>query len=198
MGGHQAKGLEASPHKGSGESSPASTSLISTAPTIGGDLTTVVAQHSPENTLSSPKHGSPDASIDAMLKSTFFSPNSKFFQDRDTPEKQQRQLVLAETPTRDSRWIPTQPSSQYKSRNNAAFGKNYNSGNSGYRSSKTWYSPENQRYHDYLVIRNAMRRLFKKAEISKWSYDDYIKHLEAMLASKKAYLAKVTYTRLQF
>ncbi|KAF1962921.1 hypothetical protein CC80DRAFT_362314, partial [Byssothecium circinans] len=63
-------------------------------------------------------------------------------------------------------------------------------GGGGYRSSRTWLSPENQRQQEFQVVRNSMRRLFKKSEVAQMNFDDYIKHVNAVLESKKARLAK--------
>ncbi|KAF2639163.1 hypothetical protein P280DRAFT_403036 [Massarina eburnea CBS 473.64] len=81
--------------------------------------------------------------------------------------------------------MPAYPAQRYK-RHPTPFG----GGGGGYRSSRTWLSPENQRQQEFQVIRNAMRRLFKKSEVAQMTYDDYIKHLEAVLASKTARLAQ--------
>ncbi|PVI07132.1 hypothetical protein DM02DRAFT_622503 [Periconia macrospinosa] len=169
------------------------TSSVSASTTLGGDASPAFGQmKSPKTTLSSPKNASPDAGVNALLSSAFFKSDSQFFKESDDNQVDQQQGSPVQNRLQTPRYIPTQPSSHYRSRNNGAFGKNQSN---GYRSSKSWYSPENQRFHDFQVIRNAMRRLFKKADVAKWTYDDYIKHLEAMLASKSAYLAKILATR---
>ncbi|KAF2256834.1 hypothetical protein BU26DRAFT_413186 [Trematosphaeria pertusa] len=66
----------------------------------------------------------------------------------------------------------------------------WHGGGGGYRSSRTWVSPDAQHMQEFLLIRNSMRRLFKHSELFKWKYQDYIAHREAMLASKTAALAK--------
>ncbi|KAF9738062.1 hypothetical protein PMIN02_001094 [Paraphaeosphaeria minitans] len=58
----------------------------------------------------------------------------------------------------------------------------------GYRTSRTWVSSEAQLHQEFVIIRNAMRRLFKNSEVAKWKLQDYTAHKEGMLASKKATL----------
>ncbi|KAF2272915.1 uncharacterized protein EI97DRAFT_349819, partial [Westerdykella ornata] len=60
----------------------------------------------------------------------------------------------------------------------------------GFRNSHTWVSDDTKLMQDWLVIRNAMRRLFRHSEVAKWKYTDYIAHREAMIASAKARLDK--------
>jgi hypothetical protein len=43
---------------------------------------------------------------------------------------------------------------------------------------------------DFIITRNAMRRLFKKSDLAKWKYTDFIAHREAMLASEKAHVER--------
>ncbi|KAF1851998.1 uncharacterized protein K460DRAFT_260159, partial [Cucurbitaria berberidis CBS 394.84] len=62
-------------------------------------------------------------------------------------------------------------------------------GGSGYRSSRTWMSPDQQAQQEFMVIRNAMRRLFKNSEVAKWKISDYIAHREAIVASQASRLA---------
>ncbi|KAJ4297683.1 hypothetical protein N0V90_005577 [Kalmusia sp. IMI 367209] len=64
------------------------------------------------------------------------------------------------------------------------------SGGGGYRSSRTWVSPDAQHNQEFLMTRNSMRRLFKHSDVAKWKLQDFIAHREAMIASKKAALAK--------
>lgn len=59
----------------------------------------------------------------------------------------------------------------------------------GHRSSRTWMSQDTQAMQEFMVIRNAMRRQFRNADVSKWRYTDYIAHREAMLASEANRLA---------
>ncbi|KAF2689734.1 hypothetical protein K458DRAFT_276016, partial [Lentithecium fluviatile CBS 122367] len=63
-------------------------------------------------------------------------------------------------------------------------------GGGGFRNSRTWVSPDTQHMQEFMIIRNAMRRLFKHSEVAKWRISDYIAHREAMIASKKNLLAK--------
>lgn len=58
----------------------------------------------------------------------------------------------------------------------------------GIKTSRTWISPDQKHMQDFVVIRNAMRRLFKNSDIAKWKYSDYVAHREAMVASQKALL----------
>jgi len=60
----------------------------------------------------------------------------------------------------------------------------------GFRSSRTWVSPDTQYQQEFTIVRNSMRRLFKHSEVAKWKLPDYIAHREAMVASQKAALAK--------
>ncbi|KAF2866087.1 hypothetical protein BDV95DRAFT_505456, partial [Massariosphaeria phaeospora] len=64
-------------------------------------------------------------------------------------------------------------------------------GSGSYRNSRTWVSPDQQHMSEFLVVRNAMRRLFKNSDVAKWKYSDYIAHKEAMLASEKANLDRI-------
>lgn len=59
----------------------------------------------------------------------------------------------------------------------------------GYRNSRTWMSPDQQAHQEFLVVRNAMRRLFKHSEVAKWKVSDYIAHREAVVASQASRLA---------
>jgi hypothetical protein len=47
-------------------------------------------------------------------------------------------------------------------------------------------APETKHMQDFVIIRNAMRRLFKQSDVAKWRLADYIAHREAMIASDKA------------
>jgi hypothetical protein len=60
-----------------------------------------------------------------------------------------------------------------------------------FRHSKTWVSADSKAMQDFVIVRNAMRRLFKHSEVSKWRYSDYIAHREAMVASEKARLGRL-------
>ncbi|KAH4798949.1 hypothetical protein HBI56_201420 [Parastagonospora nodorum] len=62
-------------------------------------------------------------------------------------------------------------------------------GGANFRNSRTWMSADAQAMQEFMVIRNAMRRQFKNSEVSKWKYNDYIAHREAMLASQANLLA---------
>ncbi|KAI4626422.1 hypothetical protein J4E83_003572 [Alternaria metachromatica] len=76
---------------------------------------------------------------------------------------------------------------------NSRFGAGYNGRGGGgagtYRNSRTWMSPDAQVQQEFLMIRNAMRRLFKNSDVSKWKLSDYVAHKEAMLASQANKLA---------
>lgn len=60
----------------------------------------------------------------------------------------------------------------------------------GIRHSRTWVSEDAKMMQDWVVTRNAMRRLFRHSEVAKWKYSDYVAHREAMVASAKALLNK--------
>ncbi|KAG9185775.1 hypothetical protein G6011_07106 [Alternaria panax] len=62
-------------------------------------------------------------------------------------------------------------------------------GDGGFRQSRTWMSPDAQVQQEFLMVRNAMRRLFKNSDIAKWKLSDYVAHKEAMLASQTNKLA---------
>lgn len=67
---------------------------------------------------------------------------------------------------------------------------NPRNGAAGYRNSRTWMSRDQQAQQEFMVVRNAMRRLFKYSEVAQWKLPDYIAHREAMVASQAARLAK--------
>jgi hypothetical protein len=62
-------------------------------------------------------------------------------------------------------------------------------GGGSFRNSRTWLSTDAQAMQEFMVIRNAMRRQFKNADVAKWKYTDYIAHREAMVASQASMLA---------
>jgi hypothetical protein len=62
-------------------------------------------------------------------------------------------------------------------------------GAASFRNSRTWISPDAQVQQEFLMVRNAMRRLFKNSDIAKWKLSDYAAHKEAMLASQANKLA---------
>jgi hypothetical protein len=62
-------------------------------------------------------------------------------------------------------------------------------GSGSFRNSRTWMSADAQAMQEFMVIRNAMRRQFKNADIAKWKVTDYVAHREAMLASQANVLA---------
>ncbi|KAL1792390.1 hypothetical protein ACET3X_008897 [Alternaria dauci] len=83
----------------------------------------------------------------------------------------------AHVPVRDFR-SNRHPGALYGGRDGAVF-----------RQSRTWMSPDTQVQQEFLMVRNAMRRLFKNSEIAKWKLGDYVAHKEAMLASQATKLA---------
>jgi hypothetical protein len=62
-------------------------------------------------------------------------------------------------------------------------------GGGGFRNSRTWMSPDAQATQEFMIVRNAMRRQFKNADVSKWKYNDYIAHREAMVVAQATRLA---------
>ncbi|CAO2650874.1 Nn.00g091710.m01.CDS01 [Neocucurbitaria sp. VM-36] len=76
------------------------------------------------------------------------------------------------------------------SNSRAAASHNPRNGAASYRNSRTWMSRDQQTQQEFMVIRNAMRRLFKNSEVSKWKLSDYIAHREAMVASQANQLAR--------
>ncbi|CAI6252998.1 unnamed protein product [Periconia digitata] len=192
MAGKKGDGKAAAPGKGVAGSQHSPTTSDSSGSTLGGHATPAVAQQSPMSAVRSSAHDSFNSGLEELLRSGFFAKNNPLYTERDIPNGGQQSSSPIEAPTRPARYVPTQPAYQHRARNAGAWGKNQAN---NYRSSRTWHSPEAQRYHDYQLVRNAMRRLFKKSEVAKWTYDDYIKHLEATLASKKAHLDKVLATK---
>jgi hypothetical protein len=63
-------------------------------------------------------------------------------------------------------------------------------GAAGFRNSRTWISPDAQAQQEFLIVRNAMRRLFKHSDVAKWKLSDYVAHREAMVASQANQLAR--------
>jgi hypothetical protein len=72
--------------------------------------------------------------------------------------------------------------------NGTSYAPYHRGGFQNFRNSRTWVSPENKHMQEFVIIRNAMRRLFKHSDVAKWKYGDYIAHKEAMVASQKAQL----------
>jgi hypothetical protein len=75
---------------------------------------------------------------------------------------------------------------------NHRFGAPYSGrgGAAGFRNSKTWISPDAQAQQEFLLVRNAMRRLFKNSDVAMWKLSDYVAHREAMVASQAHHLAR--------
>lgn len=120
--------------------------------------------------------------------------NSRFFQSGARPFDNNGSTSLA---SKDTGFRPPKgPFEQtrpYKFRNQGT--GFHQGGGGGFRTSRTWISPDAQHHHEFQIIRNAMKRLFKYSEVAKWKFEDYIAHREAMLASQKARLAKVVAQR---
>jgi hypothetical protein len=74
-------------------------------------------------------------------------------------------------------------------RNGSPFSGRVGAGGGGFRNSCTWMSPDVQAMQEFMVIRNAMRRQFKNAEVSKWKFNDYIAHREVMVVAQATRLA---------
>jgi hypothetical protein len=76
--------------------------------------------------------------------------------------------------------------------NNHRLGAPYNGrgGAAGFRNSRTWMSPDAQAQQEFLMVRNAMRRMFKHSDVAKWKLSDYVAHREAMVASQAAQLER--------
>jgi hypothetical protein len=64
----------------------------------------------------------------------------------------------------------------YSSPSPGSAARGYNS----QRNTRTWLSPEAQATQGLMMVRNAVRRTFKNAEIAKWKIADYISHQQAM------------------
>ncbi|KAF2263160.1 hypothetical protein CC78DRAFT_569190 [Lojkania enalia] len=64
------------------------------------------------------------------------------------------------------------------------------SNHSSFRSSRTWMAREPREHQEFLVVRNAMRRLFKKSDVAQWKFPDYVAHRSAMVAAEKERLSR--------
>lgn len=98
----------------------------------------------------------------------------------------QRGLVRHESP--HSKQPATRYASnalRYSSTPNARTAGRYNNNNN-----HTWSSGNSLAQQEFMVIRNAMRRQFKHADVAKWKLSDYIEHREATLASQAKRLAE--------
>jgi hypothetical protein len=86
--------------------------------------------------------------------------------------------------------VPTGPVRREDNiRTGNSFGGRGGGGSGNFRNSRTWLSTDAQVMQEFMVIRNAMRRQFKNADVAKWKYTDYIAHREAMVASEASMLA---------
>lgn len=63
------------------------------------------------------------------------------------------------------------------------------------RNSRIWISDEARTAQYFLVVRNAMKRQFKNAEVAKWKVADYVAHREAVMASNARKLARQAQSR---
>ncbi|KAF2470622.1 uncharacterized protein BDR25DRAFT_195931, partial [Lindgomyces ingoldianus] len=57
------------------------------------------------------------------------------------------------------------------------------------RPSNTWVSEDTKTYQEFLVVRNAMRRLFRHSEVAQMKFPDYVAHKEAVMEAKQKELA---------
>jgi hypothetical protein len=82
-------------------------------------------------------------------------------------------------------------------RNNHHFGpeNGFSCGSGRQRNARIWMSEETRAAQEYLVIRNAMRRLFKNADVAKWKIEDYIAHREATMVSAAKKLSQQAQNR---
>lgn len=95
-------------------------------------------------------------------------------------------INLIETPLSPTHNIPDTSRGSPSRYNNIGAANNHSRSN--FRNSRTWMSPDTKHMQDFVIVRNAMRRLFKNSEVAKWKYADYIAHREAVIASEKATL----------
>jgi hypothetical protein len=69
-------------------------------------------------------------------------------------------------------------------------GNGYQTGGGSPRNTRTWVSEDARAAHEFLIIRNSMKRLFKNSEVAKWKVADYIAHREATRVSAVKKLAR--------
>lgn len=125
--------------------------------------------------------------VSAITNSPFWKPGAHFVANNNIRSEQSGPLA-----PRDLRPL--------RARNGHGFGHGSQAATlsgTGFRSSRTWISPEAQHQQEFLVVRNSMRRLFKNSEVAKWKFSDYTAHKEAMIEARKAALDRVLQRREQ-
>ena len=125
--------------------------------------------------------------LSAITSSPFWKPGAQFGSSNDIRPEQPGPLA-----SRDLRPL--------RARSGHGFGHGSQPATfagSGFRSSRTWISPEAQHQQEFLVVRNSMRRLFKNSEVAKWKFSDYTAHKEAMIEARKAALDRAVQQREQ-
>jgi hypothetical protein len=152
--------------------------------TLQGDDSPTASRVTSNDTQTASGTDSPTDDLSLITESRFFRPGSRVFDDkrtyRDTGSRtNDTELSLSHTPTEPARYKVVRNTSTP-----------YPGGGGGFRNSRTWVSPDTQHMHEFTIIRNAMRRLFKHSEVAKWRYADYIAHREAMIESQKKRLKK--------
>ena len=163
-------------------------SLSDDSGTLNGDVSPTVARGTFDDATNSPNTSTADT-LTSILESPFFKSNNSVFDDSTVP----RNVGLGtSTPEQSSGNIPTEPARYKLIRNTAT---PFSGGGSvgvggGFRNSRTWVSQDARYMHEFTIVRNAMRRLFKHSDVAKWRYVDFIAHREATLASKKNILSK--------
>jgi hypothetical protein len=124
--------------------------------------------------------------LNSLIESSFFKNNSRYSDDKMSPRNNGQSIndfgKSITPPSEPARYKVNRTSSNPYPPSGGIAG--------GIRTSRTWVSQDNRYMHEFTLVRNAMRRLFKHSDVAKWRYADYIAHREAMLASGKNTLQK--------
>jgi hypothetical protein len=187
--------------------SPNASSFSDDSGTLNGDVspTSPTATRGTFNNATSSPITSPTTStadtLNSLIESSFFKNNSRYFDDKTSPRNNGQGIYIGNkmSPRNNSQSINNSDKSATPPSEPARYKVNRNSSNpypptggviGGVRTSRTWVSQDNRYMHEFTLVRNAMRRLFKNADVAKWRYGEYIAHREAMLASGKNTLRK--------
>jgi hypothetical protein len=141
------------------------------------------------------------ATFNSLIESNFFKNNSRYFEDKTSPRKNGQGIYIGDkmsphnngqsTNNPDKSATPPSEPARYKV-NRTSSNPYPPSGGviGGVRTSRTWVSQDTRYMHEFTLVRNAMRRLFKNSDVAKWRYGDYLAHREAILASGQNTLQK--------
>jgi hypothetical protein len=160
-----------------------SSSLSDDSGTLNGDDSPTAARGN-FNATTSPNTSNADT-LTSIIESPFFKNSDHHFEDNPNPRNGAEQR---------SSNTPTEPA-RYRVIRNTSTPFSGGGVGGGFRNSRTWVSPDTRYMHEFTIIRNAMRRLFKHSDVAKWRYVDYITHREAMIASQKNILSKSVYQK---